>query len=92
MNKGDLVSAMAEVTGMTKKDTAAAVDAFIEVVSETLEKGEDVALVGFGTFKVKERAARKGRNLQSGEEIDIPASNVVSFKVGKTLKDAVKGA
>lgn len=92
MNKGDLVSAMAEVTGMTKKDTAAAVDAFIEVVSETLEKGEDVALVGFGTFKVKERAARKGRNPQSGEEIDIPASNVVSFKVGKTLKDAVKGA
>lgn len=92
MNKGDLVSAMAEVTGMTKKDTAAAVDAFIEVVSETLEKGEDVALVGFGTFKVKERAARKGRNPQTGEEIDIPASNVVSFKVGKTLKDAVKGA
>lgn len=92
MNKGDLVSAMAKVTGMTKKDTAAAVDAFIEVVSETLEKGEDVALVGFGTFKVKERAARKGRNPQSGEEIDIPASNVVSFKVGKTLKDAVKGA
>ena len=92
MNKGDLVSAMAEVTGMTKKNTAAAVDAFIEVVSETLEKGEDVALVGFGTFKVKERAARKGRNPQSGEEIDIPASNVVSFKVGKTLKDAVKGA
>lgn len=92
MNKGDLVSAMAEVTGMTKKDTAVAVDAFIEVVSETLEKGEDVALVGFGTFKVKERAARKGRNPQSGEEIDIPASNVVSFKVGKTLKDAVKGA
>ncbi len=90
MNKGDLVSAMAEVTGMTKKDTAAAVDAFIEVVSETLEKGEDVALVGFGTFKVKERAARKGRNPQTGEEIDIPASNVVSFKVGKTLKDAVK--
>lgn len=83
MNKGDLVSAMAEVTGMTKKDTAAAVDAFIEVVSETLEKGEDVALVGFGTFKVKERAARKGRNPQTGEEIDIPASNVVSFKVGK---------
>ncbi len=92
MNKGDLVSAMAEVTGMTKKDTAAAVDAFIEVVSETLEKGEDVALVGFGTFKVKERAARKGRNPQTGEEIDIPASNVVSFKVGKTLKDAVKEA
>lgn len=92
MNKSDLVSAMAEVTGMTKKDTAAAVDAFIEVVSETLEKGEDVALVGFGTFKVKERAARKGRNPQTGEEIDIPASNVVSFKVGKTLKDAVKGA
>ena len=92
MNKGDLVSAMAEVTGMTKKDTAAAVDAFIEVVSETLEKGEDVALVGFGTFKVKERAARKGRNPQTGEEIDIPASNVVFFKVGKTLKDAVKGA
>lgn len=92
MNKGDLVSAMAEVTGMTKKDTAAAVDAFIEVVSGTLEKGEDVALVGFGTFKVKERAARKGRNPQTGEEIDIPASNVVSFKVGKTLKDAVKEA
>lgn len=92
MNKGDLVSAMAEVTGMTKKDTAAAVDAFIEVVSETLEKGEDVALVGFGTFKVKERAARKGRNPQTGAEIDIPASNVVSFKVGKTLKDAVKEA
>lgn len=92
MNKGDLVSAMAEVTGMTKKDTTAAVDAFIEVVSETLEKGEDVALVGFGTFKVKERAARKGRNPQTGEEIDIPASNVVSFKVGKTLKDAVKEA
>lgn len=92
MNKGDLVSAMAEVTGMTKKGTAAAVDAFIEVVSETLEKGEDVALVGFGTFKVKERAARKGRNPQTGEEIDIPASNVVSFKVGKTLKDAVKEA
>ena len=92
MNKGDLVSAMAEVTGMTKKDTAAAVDAFIEVVSETLEKGEDVALVGFGTFKVKERAARKGRNPQTGEEIDIPASKTVAFKAGKTLKDIVKGA
>ena len=92
MNKGELVSAIAEVGQMTKKDAVAGLDALIEVISETLEKGEDIVLTGFGTFKVKERAARKGRNPQTGEEIDIPASKTVAFKAGKTLKDIVKGA
>lgn len=90
MNKNDLVSAMAEKTGMTKKSTAEVVDAFTSVVAEALVKGEDVALAGFGAFKVKDRAARTGRNPQTGETIDIPASKAISFKAGKGLKDAVR--
>ena len=80
-----------EKAGISKKDAGNAVDAFTTVVTEALIKGEKVSLVGFGTFEVKERAAREGRNPQTGETMQIAASKVPSFKVGKTLKDAVNG-
>ena len=75
---------------MTKKDSEKAVNAFGEVVTEFLAKGEKVQLIGFGNFEVRERAARKGRNPQTGKEIKIAASKVPAFKAGKALKDAVK--
>ena len=75
---------------MTKKDSEKAVNAFGEVVTEFLAKGEKVQLIGFGNFEVRERAARKGRNPQTGKEIEIAASKVPAFKPGKALKDAVK--
>nr|WP_246602778.1 HU family DNA-binding protein [Sporosarcina aquimarina] len=75
---------------MTKKDATKAVEAVFDTIQATLAKGEKVQLIGFGNFEVRERAARKGRNPQSGEEIEIAASKVPAFKAGKALKDAVK--
>ena len=89
MNKAELVTAVAEKTGLSKKETEKAVNATFEAITETLTAGEKVQLVGFGAFEVKERGARIGRNPQTKEEIKIPASRVASFKVGKALKDAV---
>ena len=90
MNKTELVEAVAKKMGTTKKEAEAAVSAFTETVKEALAEGKKVQLVGFGNFEVRERAARKGRNPQTGEEIEIPASKVPAFKPGKSLKDAVK--
>ena len=87
MNKTELVAAMAEQTNLSKKDAEAALKAFIDVVSEELKKGEKVQLVGFGTFDVSERAAREGRNPQTGETMEIKASKTPKFKAGKALKD-----
>ncbi|MBU9727571.1 MULTISPECIES: HU family DNA-binding protein [Diplocloster] len=89
MSRQDLVAAMADKTGLSKKDAEKAVKAFIDVVSEELVKGGKVQLVGFGTFEVAERAAREGRNPRSGEAMTIPASKMPKFKAGKALKDAV---
>ena len=89
MNKTELVAAMAEQTNLSKKDAEAALKAFIDVVSEELKKGEKVQLVGFGTFEVSERAAREGRNPQTGETMKIAASKSPKFKAGKALKDAL---
>ena len=86
MNKTELVAAMAEQTNLSKKDAEAALKAFIDVVSEELKKGEKVQLVGFGTFEVSERAAREGRNPQTGETMEIKASKTPKFKAGKALK------
>ena len=89
MNKADLVAAMAEKAGVSKKDAEASLKAFTDVVAEELKKGEKIQLVGFGTFEVRQRAARKGRNPQTKEEIKIPASKAPVFKAGKALKDLV---
>ncbi len=89
MNKAELINAVAEKAGLSKKDAELAVNAVIDSITETLAKGGKVQLVGFGGFEVKERAARMGRNPQSGEEIQIPASKMPVFKAGKALKDAV---
>lgn len=89
MSRQDLVAAMADKTGLSKKDAEKAVKAFMDVVSEELVKGGKVQLVGFGTFEVAERAAREGRNPRSGETMMIPASKMPKFKAGKALKDAV---
>ncbi len=89
MNKAELIAAMADKTGLSKKDAEAALRAFVEVVTDELKKGEKIQLVGFGTFEVSERAERIGRNPQSGEEIIIPASKNPRFKAGKALKDVV---
>ncbi|MDK2801580.1 MAG: DNA-binding protein HU-beta [Clostridiales bacterium] len=89
MNKAELVASMAEKSEMSKKDAEKALNSFIESVQEALVKGDKVQLVGFGSFEVRERAERKGRNPQTKEEIVIPASKVPVFKVGKALKDAV---
>lgn len=82
MNKANLVSAMAEKTGLSKSDSEKALNAFIETTTECAKSGDKLVLVGFGTFSVSERAARKGRNPQTGKEIDIPAKKVVKFKAG----------
>ena len=87
-NKAELVSEVAAKTDLTKKEVAAAVDAIFSSIQEDLAKGEKVQLIGFGTFEVRHRAAR--RNPQTGAEIEIPASKVPAFKPGKALKDAVK--
>ncbi|HJC64621.1 MAG TPA: HU family DNA-binding protein [Candidatus Blautia merdavium] len=89
MNRTELVAAMAEKTQLSKKDADAALKAFIDVVSEELKKGEKIQLVGFGTFEVSERAAREGRNPQTGETMTISASKSPKFKAGKALKDLV---
>ena len=89
MNKAELINAVAEKTGLSKKDTETAVTASIEVITESLAQGEKVQLVGFGSFEVKSRAARIGRNPRTKEEIKIPASKLPVFKAGKALKDTV---
>ncbi len=89
MNKVELSAAIAEQTGLSKKDSEAAVKAFIDVVTEELKKGEKIQLVGFGTFEVAERAAREGRNPQTGETMQIAASKAPKFKAGKALKDSI---
>ena len=90
MNKAELVSAVAEKADMSKKDAERAVKAVFDVIEESLAQSEKVQLVGFGTFEVKDRAARTGRNPQTKEEIQIPAAKVPGFKAGKALKDAVQ--
>ncbi|MBP3913591.1 MAG: HU family DNA-binding protein [Lachnospiraceae bacterium] len=89
MNKVELSAAIAEKAGISKKDADAAVKAFVDVVTEELKKGGKVQLVGFGTFETSERAAREGRNPQTGETMTIAASKAPKFKAGKALKDAV---
>jgi len=89
MNKTELVAAIAQETQLSKKDAEAAVKAFIDVVAGELKKGEKVQLVGFGTFEVSERAAREGRNPQTGETMTIAASKAPKFKAGKALKDMI---
>ena len=89
MNRTELVAAMAEKTQLSKKDADLALKAFIDVVSEEMQKGEKVQLVGFGTFEVSERAARQGRNPKTGETMTISASKSPKFKAGKALKDLV---
>ena len=89
MNRTELVAAMAEATELSKKDAEAALKAFIDVVTAEMKKGEKVQLVGFGTFEVSERAAREGRNPQTGKTMKIEARKAPKFKAGKALKDAV---
>lgn len=89
MNKADLVAAMAEKAEVSKKDAEASLKAFTDVVAEELKKGEKIQLVGFGTFEVSERAARTGRNPQTGAEMTIAASKAPKFKAGKALKDSL---
>ena len=89
MNKAELVAALAAKTGETKKGAESAVNAFVETIKDALKAGKRVQLVGFGTFEVKKRAARKGRNPQTREEIKIPASKAPVFKAGRSLKDLV---
>ncbi len=89
MNKTELTDTVAESTGMTKADAARAVDSVLGTITDALAKGEQVGVVGFGTFLVRDRAARTGRNPQTGAEIQIAAAKVPAFKPGKALKDAV---
>ena len=89
MNKAELVAAVAEKSGLSKKDSEKAINAAFETISTALVKGDKVQLVGFGSFETKERNARIGRNPRTKEEIEIPASRVPAFKAGKALKDAV---
>jgi len=89
MNKGELIDSVANQTNLSKADAGRAVDALIDAIEGTLKVGNTVSLVGFGTFSVKNRAARQGRNPRTGETIQIKASRVPSFKAGKALKDAV---
>ncbi|CAM4279379.1 HU family DNA-binding protein [Paenibacillus phoenicis] len=90
MNKSDLIAQVAESTELSKKDATKAVDAVFDAISTALQNGDKVQLVGFGNFEVRERSARKGRNPQTGEEIEIPASKIPAFKPGKALKDGIK--
>ena len=89
MNRAELITEMSQKTGITKKDTEASLVAFMDTVMETLARNERIGLVGFGTFEVSERAARTGRNPQTGEIIEIKASKAPKFKAGKALKDAI---
>lgn len=89
MNKGDLIDVVADKAGLSKADATRAIDEVVKAVTRALKKGDQVSLVGFGTFSVKKRAARQGRNPRTGETIQIKASKVPGFKAGKALKDAV---
>lgn len=89
MNKGELIESVAAAADLSRAEATRAVDALIDSVTRSLSKGDTVSLVGFGTFTVKKRAARTGRNPRTGEAIQISASNVPGFKAGKALKDAV---
>ena len=89
MNKTELVAAMAKDTNLSKKDVEAVLKSFIDVVTDELKKGEKIQLVGFGTFEVSTRAAREGRNPQTGKEMKIKASKAPKFKAGKALKDMI---
>jgi DNA-binding protein HU-beta len=90
MNKSELIDAISESSGLTKADAGRALDGFTNAVTAALSKGDSVTLVGFGTFAVKERAERIGRNPQTGREITIAAAKTVKFKAGKSLTDTVK--
>ncbi len=90
MNKSELINAIAERANLTKADAARALDAFIDTVADALKQGESVTLIGFGTFTVKERKERQGRNPRTGEPMVIKAAKIPAFKPGKTLKDAVQ--
>jgi len=90
MNKSELISKVAELSELSKKDATKAVESVFEAISEALKGGDKVQLVGFGNFEVRERSARKGRNPQTGQEIEISASKVPSFKPGKALKDSIQ--
>ena len=90
MNKNEFVAAIAEKSGLTKKDAEAALNAYTEVVTDALKSGDSVQLIGFGTFEVRERAARQGRNPHTGEAIEIAAAKAPAFKPGKALKDAIQ--
>ncbi|AKP73306.1 DNA-binding protein HU [Piscirickettsia salmonis] len=89
MNKNELIQSIAASADLTKQDASKALDATLDAITETLKKGDQITLVGFGSFAVKERAARTGRNPRTGEEIQIKAAKVPNFKAGKALKDAV---
>ncbi len=89
MNKSELIDAIADDAELTKADAGRALDAVVNAITEALSNGDSVSLVGFGTFSVKDRAERKGRNPQTGAEITIPAAKIPSFKAGKSLKDSV---
>ena len=90
MNKSELINEIAIHSGLTKADAGRALDALVQTIESTLKVGDSIALVGFGTFEVKERAERTGRNPQTGEAITISAARIPSFKAGKGLKDAVQ--
>ncbi len=92
MNKSELIEAIAKEANLSKKDAETAVNAYTDVVTKTLKKGDKITLVGFGSYEVRKRAARKGKNPQTGEVIKIKAAKVPAFKAGKALKDAVNGA
>ena len=91
MTKAELTAAVAKESGLSKTDSEKAINALIDVTGKTLKKGDKIQLIGFGTFEVRKRAARKGRNPQNGEQIKIAASKVPAFKPGKALKDLVNG-
>jgi len=90
MNKSQLIDAIADKANLTKADASRALDAFIDTVSDALKKGDNITLIGFGTFAVKERQERQGRNPRTGEPMTIKAAKIPAFKAGKTLKDAVQ--
>ncbi len=89
MNKAELIEAMADTADISKAAAARALDGMVDAITGAMKEGDQVSLIGFGTFSVKQRAARQGRNPQTGEAIQIKASNIPSFKAGKALKDAV---
>lgn len=90
MNKAELVAAVAAKAELSKKDAAEAIDAVLATITDALKNDDKVQVVGFGTFEVRQRAARKGKNPQTGAAVDIPAAKVPAFKAGKALKDAIK--